>query len=70
MTTRIFAAAMAIVLLTLPAYAQGMRSRNNSQATRASDADKDGPPRVDEKVYEKSLSNIQEKKYDPWRSVR
>jgi len=71
---RIFVAAVAMALLTVPAYSQ-----SNPFAAPGGGKQHKGPPEeksdsrklVDDKAYKAALDRIQtDKKYDPWRNAR
>ena len=60
---------MAIALVAVPAYGQGMGSkRHHGQSAKTTEQ----KPKVDDKAYSSALSRIPvpEKKYDPWQSKR
>ena len=72
---RIFVAAVAMALLTVPAYSQsfpfpsggGGKNRQGKPPDEKSDSRK----LVDDKAYKSALDRIQtDKKYDPWRNAR
>jgi uncharacterized protein YdeI (BOF family) len=65
---RVFiAAAVALVMLSLPAQAQrggGKRHQGQAQTDGAK------KPKVDEKAYKGALDAIPERKADPWAKIR
>ena len=70
---RIFVAAVAMALLTVPAYSQQPdRFGSGSKKPHAPPEEKSASRKlVDEKAYKASLDRIQtDKKYDPWRNAR
>ena len=62
------AAAMIVVLMTVPAYAQSGGKRHQSDEKKAEQA----RPKVDEKAYKAALERIPDskEKYDPWAVAR
>jgi len=60
--------ALLIVLVTMPAYAQGMSGgkMHHSPEQKAEDSKK----KPDDKGYNSSLAKMPDKKYDPWQNVR
>jgi hypothetical protein len=68
---RICVAAVAMVLLTVPAYSQ-MSKGGGGRASKAPDEKSDSQKKVDEKAYKSALDRIPapDKKYDPWRNAR
>ena len=61
--------AMMMLLLTVPASAQGMQGGGkHHQSENKPDAEK--KPKVDENGYKSSLSRMPDGKYDPWRTMR
>ena len=69
---RAFLAAVAIVSMMVPAYAQGMQDRLGGGNKGADPNKKQEAPvrRVDEKEYKSSLERLPDKKFDPWGKVR
>jgi len=70
---RIFVAAVAMVLLTVPALSQSTdRFGSGSKKPHAPPEQKsDSRKLVDDKAYNAALDRIQtDKKYDPWRNAR
>jgi hypothetical protein len=75
---RIFVAAVAMALLTVPAYSQSSQSSPGSRFSTP--GGQKGAPQeeksesrklVDDKAYKSALDRIHtEKKYDPWRNAR
>jgi hypothetical protein len=61
------AAAMAFILLTLPAYAQRGGGKRHKEPAQNGGQKK---PKVDEKAYKGALDSIPEKKADPWGKMR
>jgi hypothetical protein len=61
-------AAMAIALLTVSAYSQGLGSGKKSHATEQKTDDQKKKP--DDKGYKAAISKIPDRPYDPWRGVR
>jgi hypothetical protein len=61
-------AAVAVVLLTVPVYSQGMpggkRQHGQGQKTEAQ------KKKPDDKAYNAAVSRIPDQKYDPWQIVR
>jgi hypothetical protein len=56
-----------IVLVTIPAYAQGMPGgKHHSQEQKAEEPKK----KPDDKGYNSSLAKIPDRKYDPWQNIR
>ena len=70
---RIFVAAVAMALLTAPAYSQ-QGDRFGSGGHRPNKPPEEKSPQrklVDDKAYKSALDRIQtDKKYDPWRNAR
>lgn len=62
---RTFAAALAIVLLAMPAYGQG-RGRHHSSDQKTAQH----KPKTDDKDYNRALSSLPDQKYDPWGGMR
>ncbi len=63
-----FVVAMTMVLLALPAYAQGGpggRKHNGSEQKTG-----EHKPKVDDKAYGRALSSLPDQKYDPWKDMR
>jgi len=62
-------ALIAIVLLAMPAYAQGARKHQPQDNVTTTE---DKKPKVDEKGYKSALDRIpaSEQKVDPWQNVR
>lgn len=65
---RTFVIAAAIVLVTLPCYAQGAGGKKGHH--KQDQATTDPKKKPDDKGYKASLSQIPDKQYDPWRGVR
>ncbi len=61
---RTFVVAVTVVLLALPAYAQGRKNHGSEQKTT------ERKPKGDDKAYSKALSSLPDQKYDPWAGVR
>jgi hypothetical protein len=61
---RTFVAALAVMLLTLPAYAQGKKHHNSDQKST------EQKPKTDDKAYGRALSSLPDRKYDPWKDMR
>jgi len=61
------AAAMAITLLTVSAYAQRSGGKRHKEPAQNAGQKK---PKVDEKAYKGALDSIPEKKADPWGKMR
>jgi len=61
------AAAMAITMLTVPAYAQRAGGKRHKEPAQNAGQKK---PKVDEKAYKGALDSIPEKKADPWGKMR
>jgi hypothetical protein len=58
-----------IVLVTIPAYAQGMSGgKTHHQQEQKADDQKKKPP--DDKGYNSSLAKMPDRKYDPWQNIR
>jgi hypothetical protein len=55
-----------IVLMAVPAYAQGMGKRHHSEEQKADDQKK----KPDDKGYNSSLAKMPDRKYDPWQNIR
>jgi hypothetical protein len=57
-----------IVLVTIPAYAQGMSGSRmpHPQEQKAEDQKK----KPDDKGYNSSLAKMPDRKYDPWQKIR
>jgi hypothetical protein len=57
-----------IVLVTIPAYAQGMSGgkMHRQQEQKAEDQKK----KPDDKGYNSSLAKMPDRKYDPWQNIR
>ena len=60
--------ALLIVLVTMPAYAQGMSGGKTRHAHEQKAEDPKKKP--DDKGYNSSLAKMPDKKYDPWQNVR
>jgi hypothetical protein len=60
--------ALLIVLVTMPAYAQGMSGGKMHHAREQNGEEPKKKP--DDKGYDSSLAKMPNKKYDPWQSVR
>jgi hypothetical protein len=70
---RIFVAAVAMALLTVPAYSQASRfdSGGGKKPNKPPEEKSDSRKLVDDKAYKAALDRIQtDKKYDPWRNAR
>ena len=69
---RTFLVALAIVLLTVPAYAQGKSGGKRRHVT--SDPQSEGLRKKraaeSEKAYKSALDKIPNKPYDPWQNMR
>jgi hypothetical protein len=61
------AAALAITMLTLPAYAQRSGGKRHQEQPQNAGQKK---PKIDEKAYKGALDSIPEKKADPWGKMR
>jgi hypothetical protein len=57
-----------IVLVTMPAYAQGMSGGKMHHAPEQKAEDQKKKP--DDKGYNSSLAKMPDRKYDPWQNVR
>jgi hypothetical protein len=57
-----------IVLVTIPAYAQGM-SGGKTHHTHDQKAE-EPKKKPDDKGYNSSLAKIPDRKYDPWQNIR
>ena len=60
--------ALLIVLVTIPAFAQGMGGGKTHHAHEQKVEDPKKKP--DDKGYNSSLAKMPDKKYDPWQNVR
>ena len=69
---RAFLVAMMMLMLTVPASAQGMPGGGGAGKHHQSEnkADAEKKPKVDENGYKSSLSKMPDGKYDPWRTMR
>jgi len=56
--------ALAMVLLTLPASAQGKGGPPGEKKQTET------KPKVDDSAYKNALGNLPNKKYDPWKDMR
>lgn len=65
---RILVAALALVLLSVPAYSQGLAGKQ-MRAAAHNKAEKK-KPKADEKAYQDALSRLPDKKRDPWAGAR
>ena len=65
---RIFIAAVIIVSLTVPSFAQGM-SGSKGRHGRAQNAEQP-KKKSDDKAYKSALDRLPDKKFDPWQNVR
>ena len=63
---RTFVVALTVVLVALPAYAQGGHGRRHHH----SDQKTERKPKVDDKAYNRALSSLPDQKYDPWSNMR
>ncbi len=77
--TRSFVIAAALVLLTVPAFAQSNNLINNvagagkaDRAAKGEGGDDPAKAKVDEKAFKDAVGRIpgSEKKYDPWGTIR
>lgn len=57
-----------IVLVTIPAYAQGMSGGKMHHPPEQKAGDQKKKP--DDKGYNSSLAKMPERKYDPWQNIR
>jgi len=57
-----------IVLVTIPAYAQGMSGGKTHQPPEQKAEDQKKKP--DDKGYNSSLAKMPDRKYDPWQNIR
>jgi len=64
---RTFVVALTIVLLAIPAHAQG---GPGGRKHRSSEQKTERKPKADDKAYNKALSSLPDKKYDPWGNMR
>jgi hypothetical protein len=60
--------AVLIVLVTIPAYGQGMSGGKMRHAHDQKAEDQKKKP--DDKGYNSSLAKMPDRKYDPWQNVR
>ena len=56
-----------IVLVTIPAYAQGMSGGKHHTHEQKADEQKKKP---DDKAYNSSLAKMPDRKYDHWQNIR
>ena len=61
------AAALALTMLTLPAYAQRSGGKRHQEQPQNAGQKK---PKIDDKAYKGALDSIPEKKADPWAKIR
>jgi hypothetical protein len=57
-----------IVLVTMPAYAQGMSGGKSHHQQEQKTEDQKKKP--DDKGYNSSLAKMPDRKYDPWQNIR
>ena len=57
-----------IVLVTIPAYAQGMSGGKTHHGHEQKAEDQKKKP--DDKEYNSSLTKMPDRKYDPWQNIR
>ena len=62
---RTFVVALTIVLLALPAYAQGKGGPPGGDKKQT-----ETKPKIDDSAYKNALGNLPNKKYDPWKDMR